>query len=485
MEEENKEKDLGDVIRELEAENEQEALEKEKLEEAKLVEEQKPVEEVKPVVPVTEPVPVPPQTEPKQEEKKSKKKLIIIISIIVGVLLIAGILLLLLLGGKKTFTVTYDTAGGTKIGAETVKKGEIVYLPSEPTKEGYKFVCWEYKGSCYTAINIEVKEDVTFKAKWEAVEDDSNTEYTITFEYENGRPSKTIKVRKGNTIPEQPDPTREGYDFICWEYNGYPFYFYDEVDKDMTIYAKWHDQKDDEYIINFNSNGGSSVSSQTVKKGNKVVEPKEPTKEGYEFVEWRLNGSKFDFNKEISGNLTLIAEWREIITIKFDSNGGSSVPSQTVKYGGTVTKPADPTKANATFEGWYQGSNKYNFDDKVTNSFTLTAKWKDTTPTPLSGDKVTCEMEQTEDGITIHAIIIGQLDTSGKVSKLSYRYEFTDKETADQYCALVQLAYPEATCSGTTVSIPNIDDDLDDFIGLTKEQFIAAAKDDGDGVKCY
>ena len=484
MEEDNKEKDLGEVIRELEEENEKEALEKEKLEEAKVLEEKKeaPVEEVKEVS-------KPKVEEKKEEPKKSKKKLIIIISIVVGVLLIIGILLLLLLGGtEKEYTVTFDSAGGERYDSIILKEGETITMPSSPSKEGYIFECWEYQGAC--VYTIKVDKNITIKAKWRV--DDSKKEFTVTIVYDNGNPNKVLTIQKGQKVPHQPDPVREGYDFVGWEYgDGYTFYFeYDEINEDMTIKAKWRDQSEDEYVVNFNSDGGTPVQSQDVRKGGKAVEPKEPTKEGYTFVEWQLNNTKYDFSKEVNSNLTLKAKWQENITVTFDSNGGSSVPSQKVKYGETVTKPADPTKENATFEGWYLGNNKYNFEDKVTESITLKAKWQEKSQPQPTGNKVTCVEEDEEAGVHIKATIYGYLDNDNKISKLSYLYEFGDETMAKQYCDLFKAMYPNTQCNGKTISIPDIkemigdDEELDELIGLTKEEFINKAKQENSNIKC-
>lgn len=41
-------------------------------------------------------------------------------------------------------------------------------------------------------------------------------------------------------------------------------------------------------------------------------------------------------------------------TVTFDTDGGSSVPAQSVRSGQKATKPADPTKASNTFGGWYK-----------------------------------------------------------------------------------------------------------------------------------
>ena len=65
-------------------------------------------------------------------------------------------------------------------------------------------------------------------------------------------------------------------------------------------------------------------------------------------------------------------------TVRFDSNGGSGIASQTVAEGGKVTSPANPTKDGYTFDGWYTDkelTEKYDFAATVTKDFTLYAKW--------------------------------------------------------------------------------------------------------------
>ena len=67
-------------------------------------------------------------------------------------------------------------------------------------------------------------------------------------------------------------------------------------------------------------------------------------------------------------------------TVTFNTDGGSTVESQSVASGGTATKPAaDPTKTgNRTsyaFLGWYNGNSLYDFSAPVTADITITAKW--------------------------------------------------------------------------------------------------------------
>lgn len=71
-------------------------------------------------------------------------------------------------------------------------------------------------------------------------------------------------------------------------------------------------------------------------------------------------------------------------TVRFESNGGSEVPDQTVHYGDTVQKPADPTREGYQFKGWYRDLNQtalWNFEtDTVSGNMTLYAGWTKTTP---------------------------------------------------------------------------------------------------------
>jgi len=65
-------------------------------------------------------------------------------------------------------------------------------------------------------------------------------------------------------------------------------------------------------------------------------------------------------------------------TVKFDTNGGSSVSSATVTKNAKVAEPKTPEKEGYTFNGWYideELTEKYDFESKVTKNFTLYAKW--------------------------------------------------------------------------------------------------------------
>lgn len=83
------------------------------------------------------------------------------------------------------------------------------------------------------------------------------------------------------------------------------------------------------------------------------------------------------FEKGITGNAPSAAHF----TVTFDPNDGTGEP-ETLYYlsGSKVAKPADPTRAGYAFTDWYNGDEKYDFDQLVTTDLTLTAHWRKTIP---------------------------------------------------------------------------------------------------------
>jgi uncharacterized repeat protein (TIGR02543 family) len=138
------------------------------------------------------------------------------------------------------------------------------------------------------------------------------------------------------------------------------------------------------YTVTFNSNGGSNVSSQTVKDNDKVTRPDNPTKSGYGFMAWYKDAAltnEWNFNTDtVKGDMTLYAEWSTTVyKVTFNSNGGSAVVAQTVGEGGKPSEPTDPTKTGYIFGGWYKDEAcaiTWDFgNDTVTADMTIYAKW--------------------------------------------------------------------------------------------------------------
>ena len=65
------------------------------------------------------------------------------------------------------------------------------------------------------------------------------------------------------------------------------------------------------YMVTFDTDGGSEVASQKVKEGRKATKPTDPTKNGFAFDGWYLDGEPYDFSTPVTNDITLVAMWKK------------------------------------------------------------------------------------------------------------------------------------------------------------------------------
>ena len=128
-------------------------------------------------------------------------------------------------------------------------------------------------------------------------------------------------------------------------------------------------------VVNFDSDGGSEVTKQEVKVGDKATKPEDPTKEGYTFVAWKNGEEVYDFEKEVTSNLNLKAEWKAV-----ENTGDSgSTGGESGSTGGNSGTTADPNvlkvklSTTTAAEGAIKGDIKLNDDGSV--SYTAIAQY--------------------------------------------------------------------------------------------------------------
>ncbi len=140
------------------------------------------------------------------------------------------------------------------------------------------------------------------------------------------------------------------------------------------------------YKISYESNGGSKVVSQDIKKGKKIIFFATPAKEGYKFIGWYTDKEltkEYNKNQVVNSSFTLYAKYEPInCKIWFDTNGGSVINSVSIKGDSKLdlANIAKATKDGYTFAGWYTDKNLSKFFDEntnITSNLVLYAKWKE------------------------------------------------------------------------------------------------------------
>lgn len=179
-----------------------------------------------------------------------------------------------------------------------------------------------------------------------------------------------------------PELVRIGYTFGGWYRN--VDYTEDSITNvprptsdDTDCYAKWTPKQ---YMISFDSDGGSAVDAITQDYDTNVSAPAAPSRTGHTFIGWFKGNESlpYVFGKMPAENIALKAKWSiNTYTISFDSAGGSAVSSISGHHGDKVAAPAAPTRDGYSFEGWFRDgdSKPYEFTTMPAANVSLKAKW--------------------------------------------------------------------------------------------------------------
>lgn len=182
----------------------------------------------------------------------------------------------------------------------------------------------------------------------------------VTFDSQGGSAVSSQIVEQGGLVLEPTAPTRAGYTFDGWykepECTNPWDFDSDTLTADVTLYAKWTTNA---YMVTFNSQGGSAVSSQMVEQGGLISKPKNPTQEGYTFEGWYKESScinTWNFtNDTVTSNITLYAKWTEksyTVSLSVDPVGsGTTTGSGTYQKGDLVSITAI-ANSGYTFINW-------------------------------------------------------------------------------------------------------------------------------------
>lgn len=263
------------------------------------------------------------------------------IAILVAVIVVAVIVVLAVMFSIKTYDVTFDTDGGSLVATQKVKVFKKATKPADPTKDGYTFDNWYYNDGIFD-FDTRITKDMIIEARWLGDGTPSDGKFTVSFNSNGGSSIASVKTHDDGTIDKPANPTREGYTFVSWQYNGVDFDFSTKVTSNMTLVAKWEE--------------GSSTSTESVpaekvtlsptnlslKVGNTrrisvTLSPKEATNRS---MSWSTSNNKVA-TVDKNGTVRAVGEGTATITVEVD--GIKATVSVTVTKATTPTNPTNPT----------------------------------------------------------------------------------------------------------------------------------------------
>lgn len=208
--------------------------------------------------------------------------------------------------------------------------------------------------------------------------DKEKTKYTITLNPEGGVVNITTIEADANSTILLPHPTKSGYQFLGWFYQGDAEWTAStEVTVNVNLYAKWQAiAYDITYILNDGTNNQNNPSSYSIETLPIVLS--EPTKEGYVFNGWYINNQLISaITPDTEGNIIVEARFVEEYNITYTGINANTVDNPN-KYceGDTPIELQSPSRVGYTFAGWALGSRIITrIPSGTTGDLTLNALW--------------------------------------------------------------------------------------------------------------
>ena len=380
------------------------------------------------------------------------------------------------------YTVTFNDED--RITTKEVNYNNKVEPVINQGKTGYTFKYWsKEKGGEEYNFNTLVTENTTLYAVYEI------NKYTVTYINEGSEYHKE-ELTYGSKHEKIEDPFKTGYTFIGW-YNEneekveYPI----TVTKDITLHSKYEINK---YTVTFNDE--DRITTKEVNYNAKVEPVTNQGKTGYTFKYWSIEkgGEEYNFNEEVTENITLYAVYEiNIYKVIFKNYDGSTLQEETLEYGalpkykGEAPKREKTKEYTYTFKGWDKEITEVTNNQEYIATYTETKNKYNVKFTNYDGSIL---QEETLEYGTL-PVYKGEVPTREKTDEYTYAFknwnkeitEVTDneiyiatyKETKNKYTVIYMDGEKEYTRKevnyGETVSEEVINKDHNIYRGWTLE----------------
>ena len=164
----------------------------------------------------------------------------------------------------------------------------------EVNKAHFTISWWDVKNEDTvrsTSDDITATKDNQYRASYRPIE------YTISFNTAGGSTIAPIKGAFGTAVTAPEAPTKEGAIFVKWTLNGNDYEFTTMPDTNPTLTAVWEYP---EYTLTIDLGNGSAATTDQYIAGRWINKPEDPTRSGYEFKGWTLNGQSVTWQYDSS-----------------------------------------------------------------------------------------------------------------------------------------------------------------------------------------
>ena len=264
-----------------------------------------------------------------------------------------------------TFTVTFVANGETLV-TQTIQQGGSAVAPDAPLVSGQRFVRWD---TDFT----NVQSDLTVTAVYEAI---TAKNMTVEYRYSDGTqaaPSHVEQAVVGEPFHKTvPSPALDGF----------------TPDKAEVVFAVESVTEDVTVVVTYSG----AARNYTVKhlfqnvEGTAYAEDEalRETLEGTTGLDTAAQAKTVEgFTALPITQVKVASSGETVVEVKYDRNsylltwntdGGSYIEPQMLKYGAAVSAPADPTKVGYTFAGW-----DFVPETMPAAATTVTAQWANAT----------------------------------------------------------------------------------------------------------
>lgn len=252
-----------------------------------------------------------------------------------------------------------------------------------PTVAGYDFKGWylDEKRENKFYPNVAITKNMVLYPKYQI------QKYGITFKESSGSIKPFVVEKTYGEKLEIPSEdktawighTIKGY-FLDKECS-YPYDFNRTVTGPFVIYIKYEIDIHDVQFLD--TDGSELLDTLHVEYGSIISKPNNPEREGFKFLGWLCDGEKYEFNLPVTKDLSLVANWKEVLCkVKFFTRNNveivdPDIKGEVVRYGQYATKPKDYYEQGYDFKCWSTDSNtvkEFDFENtRITQNINLYA----------------------------------------------------------------------------------------------------------------